>query len=666
MALVSLLGINKQYDYKVVLKEINFSIIEGEKIALVGKNGSGKSTLLKIIAQEAQPDSGEMIAQNGIKILSLSQDLAFDPLLSVREVCEESLQELKEAHKRLELINTQMSVEQDEYLQTDLESRAFKEIVEEQGRLIAFIEKHNGWDIKHKVTEILQRFELLDLGERLANTLSGGEQKRLAISVLLLKKADIFILDEPTNHLDVQMVEFLEEMIAKIKSSVVFISHDRYFIENLADRVVEIDEGRLTSFAGGYSSYLRKKEEILSSLVREHSHLLKLLKNEEEWLNKGVQARRKRNEGRKARVIEMRQTAKSNPGLICKIKLEIQREQKHFNREDGKNSKKMLFECENISKQIEGKLLFSNLSLRILQKDKIAIVGKNGSGKSSFLKVLLGRVPQDRGLIKRGEMSIGYFDQHREMLDEDKNLLETFCPNGGDHIEIEGRSMHVFGYLKNFLFPKDFLDKKISHLSGGEKNRIALALLFTKRYDCLILDEPTNDLDIATINILEEYLQNFLGAVIFVSHDRYFVDKIARKLLIFKGNGLCEESYMGYSEYLDIQKELQEYEALQRDLIGTQNMQKLERKSRIIGNKKSLKLSYKDARELEVLPDEIEELEKGVKNLENVLSEPKIYENGEIEVIATELFDAKNLLEKKLERYFELEEKSQALGNKEL
>lgn len=661
MALISLLGITKQYDYKMIVKEVNFSILEGEKIALVGKNGSGKSTLLKIITQEIEPDSGERIAQNGIKILSLPQNLVFDPLLSVRQVCEESLKELKEAHKRLEFINNQMSVhQQNEHLLNALENQANKEILEEQGKLIAFIESHNGWDIQHKVTEILQKFELLELADRLANTLSGGEQKRLAISVLLLKKADIFILDEPTNHLDVQMVEFLEEMISKITSSVVFISHDRYFIENLADRVVEIDGGNVTSFTGGYSNYLRKKEELLSSLVKEHTHLLKLLKSEEEWLNKGTQARRKRNEGRKARVFKMRQTAKSNPGLIHKMKLEIQREQKHFNRKESENNKKMLFECEKISKKIEEKLLFSNLSLRILQKDKIAIVGKNGSGKSSFLKVLLGRISQDGGLLKRGEASIGYFDQHREMLDNDKNLFETFCPNGGDHIEVGGRSIHIFGYLKNFLFPKELLDKKIAYLSGGEKNRIALALLFAKKYDCLILDEPTNDLDIATINILEEYLQNFLGAVIFVSHDRYFIDKIAHKLLVFKGEGVCEESYMSYSEYLEVQKEFQEYEAIQNDLIEAQNAQMLE-ETRVAQDKKPAKLSYKDTRELEILPDEIEKLEELIKTLETTLSDPRAYENKGIEEIAAHLLETKNLLEKKLERYFVLEEKSQIL-----
>ncbi|PAF41091.1 ribosomal protection-like ABC-F family protein [Helicobacter sp. 11S03491-1] len=655
MALVSLLGICKQYDYKIVLKDVNFTINKGEKIAIVGKNGSGKSTLLKIITQELDPDEGECIIQNNIKILSLPQNPVFDAFMSVRDVCEDSLKDLKNAHERLAFLNTQMA-----------KNSVCKEMLEEQAKLIEFIEQHHGWNLDNKVEEILQKFELSDIANRLANTLSGGEQKRLALSGMLLKPADIFILDEPTNHLDVEMVEFLEETLALLQGSVVFISHDRYFIETLAHRVVEIDEGRLRDFEGGYSNYLQKKEEILSHLTKEHQHLLKLLKSEEQWLQKGVQARRKRNQGRKARVLEMRKTIKSNPGMIAKMRLELEREQKHFNRDEGKNTKKMLFECENLVKYIQGRPLIQNLSLRVLQKDKIAIVGKNGSGKSTFLRILLGEIKQDSGIIKQGEMKIGYFDQHRAMLDEDKNLLETFCPNGGDHIEVSGKNMHVFGYLKNFLFPKEFLDKKIAFLSGGEKNRVALALLFAQKYDCLLLDEPTNDLDIATINVLEEYLRHFQGALIFVSHDRYFVDKIAHKLLIFKGNGVCEESYINWSQYLDIQKELQEYRILEaackETKTGSKNTNERANSKDSNGNfKKTTKLSYKDLRELEGLPIEIERLENAIKTLELELSDPEIYKTKGIHTIAKELETTRSDLEVKLERYFLLEEKNQSL-----
>ncbi|PAF48552.1 ABC transporter ATP-binding protein [Helicobacter sp. 12S02634-8] len=642
MALVSLLNISKQYDYKVILKDVNFSICKGEKIAIVGKNGSGKTTLVQILTGQIEQDVGERITQNNLKILSLAQNPVFEPLMSVREVCEESLSELKNAHKRLEAINLELK---------DHSQPAA--LLEEQGQLMGFIEEHRAWDLSGKVEEILLRFDMLDVADRLANTLSGGEQKRLALAGLLLKQADILILDEPTNHLDVQSVEFLEEMIGSLECSVVFISHDRYFIESLAHRVVEVDGGKLTSFEGGYRNYLQKKEEIYQRLSKEHEHLLKLLKSEEEWLQRGVQARRKRNEGRKARVLQMRQMAKSNPSIISKMRLELQREKQHFNREEGVNARKMLFECENITKALGDKVLIKNLTLRVLQKDKIAIVGKNGSGKSTLLKILLGHLKPDSGTLKRGDMRIGYFDQHRAMLDEDKNLLEIFCPNGGDHIEVGNKSMHVFGYLKNFLFPKEFLDKKISYLSGGEKNRVALALLFTRKYDCLILDEPTNDLDIATINILEEYLQNFEGAILFVSHDRYFVDKIAHKLLVFRGDGLCEEIYTDYSEYLDMQKELSEYENIQKELKSTPIPTPRQ--------KKPTKLSYKEAQELEHLPLAIERLEQHISDLEAALSDVSRYENSKITQMALELQEAKDKLEEDVARYFALEEKAQEL-----
>ena len=311
----------------------------------------------------------------------------------------------------------------------------------------------------------------------------------------------------------------------------------------------------------------------------------------------------------------------------------------------------MLFELEHISKKLGEKLLIKDFSTRILQKDTIAIVGKNGSGKSTFLKLLLGEIEPDSGVIKRGDIKIGYFDQNRSMLDDNKNLIETFCPNGGDRVEVWGKSMHVYGYLKNFLFPKEFLDKKIGSLSGGEKNRVALALLFTKKVDCLILDEPTNDLDIPTINILEEYLQKFQGSVIFVSHDRYFVDKIAKKLFIFKGNGEIEESHQSYSEYLMIEKEIAELTKLAKE--------KKPQKERI--KKEPKKLSYKEQRRLEELPNLIEQLEEEIEQINRCLSDPACYEKEGIIAISSKLEELESKHEELLSEYIELEEKKERL-----
>lgn len=641
MALLSLLEVSKTYEHKHILHQISLSIKEGERIAIVGKNGSGKSTLLKLICGECEQDSGERVIEGNTIISYLPQIPYFPRNLTVYEAIELSLDELKNAHSRIEEINHLLE-----------KSPQDKKLLDEYVMLSAYIDKHNAWDLQARVNEVIEHFGLEDLVSRDVHSLSGGEQKRVALSTILFKQCDILLLDEPTNHLDVEMVEFLEQKLLALKCSLVFISHDRYFIENLATRVVEVENGKLISFDGGYSSYLSKKEELLRALSKEHEVLIKLLKSEEEWLRRGVKARLKRNEGRKKRIMEMREKAKSNPSIINKMRLELERERKAFNQEEGRNNKKMLFEAHQISKTLGHKKLFCDLSFRILQKDKIAIVGKNGSGKSSLLKVLLGESKCDSGELKRGEIRIGYFDQHRAMLDESKDLLETFCPNGGDRVDVRGKNMHVYGYLKNFLFPKEFLTQKISQLSGGEKNRVALALLFTKEYDCLILDEPTNDLDINTINILEEYLNSFEGCILFVSHDRYFVDKIAQKLFVFEGEGRVVERYESYSELLEEKKELLEYSLIEKEAQKEQKEKK---------NKVQTKLSYKDQRALENLPSEIEGLETMIARLEGELSDPKVYEQKGIVSIANELEECKKELEIKMEQYFELLQKSEEL-----
>ena len=300
----------------------------------------------------------------------------------------------------------------------------------------------------------------------------------------------------------------------------------------------------------GYRDYLHLKEERMKSLAKTHNTLTKFLKREEEWLGKSVRAREKRNQGRKARVFELREQAKKNPTLIRKMQVELERGKQSWKGEKGLSKRKLLFDLENLNFSIAGKLLIEDFTTRILQRDKVAIVGVNGAGKSTLLKLLLERLKPDAGTIKKGDFSIGYFDQHREMLNDEQTLIDTFCPDGGDHVDVQGAHMHVFAYLKTFLFPEEYMSKKVGQLSGGEKNRVALALLFTKNVECLILDEPTNDLDIQTINILEDKLISFQGAILFVSHDRYFIDKIASKLFIFKGEGLVEESYQSYTEYL--------------------------------------------------------------------------------------------------------------------
>ncbi|MFP4333016.1 MAG: ribosomal protection-like ABC-F family protein [Campylobacterales bacterium] len=642
MSLVSLIETSKNYEAQKILCSANFSIDRGEKVSVVGKNGSGKSTLLKLVGGLIEPDEGKRIVQNSVTIKMMPQHPTFAHDVSVKEEIENALVEIKRKQKRyFEIVDVLAS------------SPENKTLLQEQADISTYLDMHGGWDIEAKLEEVLLRFSLKEYEDKLVNLLSGGEQKRVSLAALLLEKPDLLLLDEPTNHLDVYMVEFLEELLNKENFTLLFISHDRYFIDTIATKTLEIEDCKLRSFSGGYSSYIVQKEKLLADTQKEHENMLKLLKKEEEWLNRGVKARVKRNMGRVDRVKKLKDEVKKNPGMIKKMRLELEREKGWGDKSsEHRNKKKMLFELENLSYSLPEKNLIKDFSSRILQKDRIAVVGKNGSGKSTFLKLLLGKLDGYSGKIKRGEVRVGYFDQQKDMLDDDKNLLETFCPLGGDRVDVRGKNMHVYGYLKNFLFPKEFLDKKIGILSGGEKSRVALALLFTKELDVLILDEPTNDLDIPTINILEEYLLNFKGAIIFASHDRFFVDKISNKLFVFKGDGLIEESYLDYSEYLEFEKEVAE--AFLDESSG-------KKESKEKPKSKPKKLSYKELIEIERLPEELKNLELEIEEQNALLADPKSYKEIGVESIATKLEELEKIYNDKLERYIELEEKREEL-----
>lgn len=644
MALIDLIDASKKFGEKIVLNEVNFSANEGEKIAIIGKNGEGKSSLLKALLGTLTLDSGRVVRQNGKSIAMLSQTVDFNANLSVKEAIKIELEEIYNTLKEYEALQSKLEKEP-----------ANKDYLKQIDDLIALIDNKDAWNIEAKITRVLKEFSLLDYSDRLVCTLSGGEIRRVGLCILLLKNPDILLLDEPTNHLDVYMTSFLEDLLKNSKMCVIFISHDRYFIDAIAHRCVEVDQGKLSVFKGGYANYLEKKTQILESLAKSHETLLKHLKSEEEWLRRGVKARLKRNEGRKERIFKMREEAKKNPGAIKRLKLEISRAALNFTGEKIPNRKKMLFELKNINKNLGEKVLFTDFSSRILQGERIAIVGKNGCGKSTFLKILLGELKQDSGEIKRGEIKIGYFDQARSLVNSDKTLLEIFCPNGGDRVEVRGKNMHVYGYLKNFLFPKEFLDKSVSVLSGGEKNRVALALLFTEEYDVLILDEPTNDLDIATINILEEYLLSFEGAILLVSHDRYFVDKIATKLYAFESGAKINILHTLYTEYLENEKEMQEFD----DYISSLDSQ--QEQTHIQKEKNSKKLSYKENEILKNHPEKIEMLEKQISKLNDDLSNPSIYQEIGINTLYKELEQAQKELEKLETEYFEVLEKSENL-----
>ena len=643
MALIDLFHIKKQYDIKLLLNDVDFHLNEGERIAIVGQNGCGKSTLMKIALGSEEPTEGKRVVNSTVHIEMLAQQPTFEPTLSVRDAILNELSELKTAQERHKALSLQVA--------EDFENR---ELLAELESISAYLDHHNAWNLDDKIERILQEFKLKAYEHRLVISLSGGEQRRVALASLVLKKPDVLLLDEPTNHLDVYMVEFLEEILLKEKFTLLFISHDRHFIDTIATRVVEVENQGLVSYKGGYRDYLVQKEERMKSLAKSHDTLLKLLKREEEWLGKSVRAREKRNQGRKARVFELREQAKKNPTLIRKMQVELEREKKSWRGEKGLSKRKMLFDIEHLNFSIADKLLIEDFTTRILQRDKIAIVGVNGAGKSTLLKLLLGRLKPNGGEIKRGEFRIGYFDQHREMLNDEHTLIETFCPDGGDHVDFQGNHMHVYAYLKTFLFPEEYMTKKIAQLSGGEKNRVALALLFTKNVECLILDEPTNDLDIQTITILEEKLIAFQGALLFVSHDRYFIDKIASKLFIFKGEGVVEESFQSYTEYLEVEKEIKELQSLEKEVNRPQ-------KSEPQRVKTKTKLSYKEQQLLEKLPQEIEALEEKIDQINSCLYDPSCYEERGLVTLTQELSQAEAEYEEKSETYLEILELAESL-----
>ncbi|WP_298979183.1 ribosomal protection-like ABC-F family protein [uncultured Campylobacter sp.] len=640
MALIELIDVTKKFGSHVVLDGVNFALDANERVAVIGKNGGGKSTLMKIIAGLCEIDEGRVITQNGLNIQMLAQTPKFDENLSVKDALRRELAEIYAALSEYDAISSEIAAHPEN-----------KELLARQDELIKFIEAKDGWQIDNKIEQVLQNFGLKIYENRSVCTLSGGEIRRVALGALVLKKPDVLLLDEPTNHLDVYMVKFLEEMLLSSKQTIVFISHDRYFIDRLATRSIEIEEGKISNFDGGYENYLRRKQEMLASLEKSHETLLKQLRAEEEWLHRGVKARLKRNEGRKARIMQMRQDAKKNPGAIRRVRLELERASRSFNGTGGDNRKKMLFECTNIGKILNGKVLFKGFSARVLQGERIGIVGANGAGKSTLLKILLGRSKIDAGEIKRGEIKIGYFDQTRSGITDDKSIIEIFCPNGGDHISVRGSYMHVYGYLKNFLFPKEFLDKPVGVLSGGEKNRLALAKLFTEQYDCLILDEPTNDLDIATINILEDYLLSFEGAVIIVSHDRYFIDKITNKLWVFEKNGTIDQIQMPYSQYLEFEDEMAEIDQIEADAGASAEEGGRENKKE---KTSAAKLSYKQNKILEEYPAKIEAIEARIKELNHALSTPEIYQKLGMQGLFEELEEKRGTLNSMENEYYEV------------
>lgn len=645
MALVDLFGISKQYDHKKLLDNVDYHLHAGDRTAIIGQNGCGKSTLMRIVHGELAFDDGRRIASSSTEIEMLAQLPKFADGLSVRGAIEHELAALQAAKSRYDELS--------ELVANDFEN---SELLAEMEKVSNYLDHHQAWNLEYKIEQVLDAFKLKDFEARDINSLSGGEQRRVALAGLILKKPDVLILDEPTNHLDVYMVEFLEEMLLAGNFTILFVSHDRFFIDRIATNIIEVDNHKLHKYAGGYADFLKQKESRLLVMEKQQHNLMKHLASETEWLSRGVKARTKRNVGRVKRVHELREQAEGNPSMLRKMRRDLMREKTEFTSPDKTSSKKIYFDVYNLCYSIDERQLINRFKTKILHKDRISIVGPNGSGKSTLLKLLLGRLQPDSGNIKRAEFNIGYFDQQREALSDEKNLLETFCPNGGDRVEVQGKNMHVYGYLRNFLFPPEDLTKRIGMLSGGERSRVALALLFTQQVDCLILDEPTNDLDIHTINILEEKLASFEGVVIFVSHDRYFVDKVADKLFIFGENGQIDVSHQAYSDYLALEKALNEVDKIETEL--SDRVQKTEKTPETPKTETKKKLSYKDQRALDMLPDEIDQLERHIAHL-NEQMQTNATDAAKLQELITEMTETQDKLTNTEEQYLTLLEQAE-------
>lgn len=635
--LVDLQNISKKYAHQDILKDVNFSVKKGEKIAIIGNNGSGKSTLLKIIQNIVKPDSGVRIAAKDIEIASLDQDFSLDENLSVKEALNLGLKKILNAKKELEKISIELNKTPNDKL-----------LLKEYERLSLFLDEHLAWDLEARSDRILREFELKEHEEKKIFLLSGGEKRRLMIACVLLSKPDLLLLDEPTNHLDSFMTNFVEKMIKKENYTTVFISHDRHFIDSLSDFSVEIDNAKLTKFQGGYSDYLAQKALILENMQKTHEQNLKLLRSEIEWLSKGVKARVKRNMGRKKRIDELKQAVKTDPSAIRQVENLLFKE--NLKSTEDKNKQKILVQIKDVSIKFGEKTLFENFSAIVKSGEKIALVGKNGSGKSSLLECLnLGLNPSS-GEIKIADISVGYLRQTNS-LDDNKNLVETFCAKGSNMVQVDGKNIHVYAYVKSWGLKKEFLDKKIGVLSGGEKTRVALALFFTKNYDLFILDEPTNHLDISTINILEQRLIELNKCVIFVSHDRYFVDKIARRIWYIWQNKITN-FVCSFEEILENMQDLEDLQEASLDATKQKNKKE----------KTSQKLSYKESVLLKELPAQIETKEKALKTLQDLLENPQKSQNKSIQEIAKEFEQTKLELENLIDNYLILDEK-QALLN---
>ncbi|GGD43795.1 ATP-binding cassette domain-containing protein [Pseudoxanthomonas indica] len=573
----------------LLLEHVDLSIEAGERVCIVGRNGAGKSTLMRLMAGELKPDDGEIRVQNGVVVARMAQEVPQDTHGTVFDVVAHGLGDLGDLLARYHHALSEGDMDALGAAQTEIEAR-------------------HAWDLDLRVEQVIARLELP--GEADFAALSGGMKRRVLLAQALVRKPDILLLDEPTNHLDIEAIAWLEGFLKQFEGSLVFVTHDRSFLRSLATRIVEIDRGQLTSWPGDYDNYLRRREERLHAEAQENARFDKLLAQEEVWIRQGIKARRTRNEGRVTALKAMRRERAKRRELTGNVKMEAAAAQA---------SGKKVIEMTGVTQAYDGRVLLRDASTTILRGDRIGIIGPNGSGKSTLLKILLGELQPQQGEVQLGTgLQIAYFDQHRSQLDESLTALENVA-EGRDFVEINGSRKHIIGYLQEFLFSPERARAPITRLSGGERNRLLLAKLFAQPSNLLVMDEPTNDLDVETLELLEELLGDYPGTLLLVSHDRDFLDNVVTSTLVLEGDGKLGDYVGGYSDWLR-QRAVAEAAAANRPAAR----EAVAAAPAAAAPKR--KLSYKDSRELEQLPARIEALEGDIAQRTAAMNEPAYYQ----------------------------------------
>jgi ABC transport system ATP-binding/permease protein len=605
MAVISLTSAQLAFGHVALLDHADFSLETGERVGLIGRNGTGKSSLLKTIAGRFKLDDGLLVMQQGLKIAYVEQEPVFDPESTVFDAVAAGMGELQGMLAEYEALTGQFGQGDDEALMERMHVIQVK------------LDATDGWNLGNKVDTTLDRLGLAR--EAKMGTLSGGMQKRVALAVALVSAPDVLLLDEPTNHLDFKSIMWLEGLLREFRGSVLFITHDRSFLDNVATRIIELDRGRLLSFPGNFSTYQERKRELLANEEVENAKFDKFLAQEEVWIRKGVQARRTRDEGRVRRLEALRLQRSARREQQGQIKLDVG---------TGERSGKIVAELENISKAYGEKVIVSNFTGTILRGDKVGLIGPNGAGKTTLLKMILGEESADSGTTRLGtKLNVAYFDQMRSQLNEEASLADTISP-GSDWVEVNGQRKHVMTYLNDFLFAPERSRSPVKSLSGGERNRLLLARLFAKPANCLVLDEPTNDLDIETLELLEELLEEYTGTVFLVSHDRTFLDNVVTQVIVAEGQGQWREYVGGYSDWERVKAIEPKVATPAPAAPKAAPAPVAEAPAATAASAKKVKLSYKEQRELEELPKLIASLEDEQALITAQLNAPDFYKTN--------------------------------------